>query len=294
MNKFDKIVIIFNPQSTGDGPTLAKDLAEQLKSEQKAPVELQETKSAGHAVDLAKAAAKSGKPLVVSVSGDGGYNEVINGVMAANNPEATAAVLAAGNANDHARVMQDEPLLELIKKGETTQIDLLQMTTVLPSGEHDSRYAHSYIGFGITPTVALQLEKGGKGSISEIATTIRTFGKFEPFEVEYADGSKAEIDSLIFANISEMAKVATLSDEGSPDDGVFEVITIPHVSKAKAVYYAAKAAVSSLGEQPSVRSFDFKTLQPMPAQLDGELWELKDAVRVVIRCQRKALKTLAS
>jgi diacylglycerol kinase (ATP) len=292
-NSFDCITIIFNPESTGDGPSMAKELASELKAEGfTVPVELVETKHAGHAVELACQAAANGKPLVISVSGDGGYNEVVNGVLASGNGEATAAVLAAGNANDHARVMQDEPLLDLIKKGNTTKIDLLQMTIVNEAGEHISRYAHSYIGFGLTPTVALELEKGKKGSLKEIMTTLKTFGQFESFEVEYADGSRAEIDSLIFANIAEMAKVATLSDEGSPDDGVFEVITIPHVSKARAAYYAAKAAVKSLGNQPSVRSFEFKTLQPMPSQLDGELWELKEAARVVIRCQRKALKTL--
>lgn len=293
MTIFNSITIIFNPESTGDGPSLAKELAAELTSSlPDSLIELVETKHAGHAVELARLAASKGQPLIVSVSGDGGYNEVINGVMAANNPNATAAVLPAGNANDHARVMQDKPLLELIRQGKTSQIDLLQMTIVTPSGEHMSRYSHSYIGFGLTPTVALELEKGGKGSLKEISTTLKTFGEFEPFKVEYADGSQAEIDSLIFANIAEMAKVATLSNEGSPDDGVFEVITVPHVSKARAAYYAAKAAIAGLGEQPSVRSFEFKTLKPMPAQLDGELWELKDACRVVIRCQRGALQTL--
>ena len=293
MNTFDRIIIIFNPSSTGDGPKLAKELAGQLVLVQKAPVEIIETQHAGHATDIARESAKDGKPLIVSVSGDGGYNEVINGVMEAENPNATATVLAAGNANDHARVMQDEPLLELIKTGKTQNIDLLQMTIIAADDKRESRYAHSYIGFGLTPTVALELEKGAKGSISEITTTLKTFGQAEPFELVYPNDEKVEIDSLIFANISEMAKVATLSDEGAINDGLFEVITIPHVSKARAAYYAVKAAVASLGEQPSVRSFEFETLQAMPAQLDGELWELKQPVRVVIRCQKRALKTLA-
>lgn len=36
--------------------------------------------------------------LIVSVSGDGGYNEVVNGVVQAGNPNAVCAVMAAGNA----------------------------------------------------------------------------------------------------------------------------------------------------------------------------------------------------
>ena len=37
------------------------------------------TERAGHARDLAKQAAGTGRPLIVSVSGDGGYNEVVDG-----------------------------------------------------------------------------------------------------------------------------------------------------------------------------------------------------------------------
>ena len=273
---------------------MAKDLVAELKTAHgNTPIKLVETKHAGHAIELASEAASGGSPLVISVSGDGGYNEVVNGVMVSGNADATAAVLPAGNANDHARVMHDEPLVELILKGVTTNIDLLKLTVVDENGVHSSRHAHSYIGFGLTPTVAVELEKGDKGSLSEIVTAIKAFGQFEPFEVEYTDGTRAELDSLIFANIRKMAKVATLSQDGSPDDGVFEVISIPHVSKVKAAYYATKAAVMGLGDQPSVRSFDFKTLQSMPAQLDGELWELKGACRIVIRCQKRAFRTLA-
>ena len=42
------------------------------------------------------AAGLGGRPLVVSVSGDGGYNEVVNGVMDAGNDRAVSAVRAAG------------------------------------------------------------------------------------------------------------------------------------------------------------------------------------------------------
>lgn len=292
MGAFDRIVIIYNPQSTGDGPALARELAEQCRIDPGLPVELIETMHAGHAVDLARKAAISGSPLIVSVSGDGGYNEVVNGIMATGNPDATATVLSAGNANDHARVVQNEPLIDLIRRGQTTRIDLLEMTIVDESGDSQSRYAHSYIGFGITPTVAVELEKGGKGAWREILTTLQTLQKFQPFKVEFADGGQAEVDSILCANIDQMAKVAKLSDDGQPDDGVFEVIALPHDSSLGVVATAVKAAIVGLGVQPSVRSYEFRTLRPMPAQLDGEVWELAKPCRVVIRCRAHALRTL--
>jgi hypothetical protein len=40
---------------------------------------------------------------------------------------------------------------------------------------------------------------------------IRTFARFRPFTIELEDGTQRSFDSLLFANIAEMAKYATLS-----------------------------------------------------------------------------------
>ena len=78
-----------------------------------------------------------------------------------------------------------------------------------------TRYAHSYIGVGLTPVVAVDLEKGGKGSWREIVSVVRGFARFRPFPIRLEDGRRRSIDSLVFANISEMAKYATLSEAGA-------------------------------------------------------------------------------
>jgi len=78
--------------------------------------------------------------------------------------------------------------------------------------------------------VAIDLEKGGKGSFKEILSVVRTFAKFRPFTIDVQPGGRRSVDSLVFANIPEMAKYATLSESGRPDDGRFEVITVPHTA----------------------------------------------------------------
>src|SRR3954453_8054545 len=68
VSPFDRIVIIFNPQSTGDAPRSAEDLRDELARRLPAvPLDLCPTRHAGHARDLARKAAGSGRPLVVSV-----------------------------------------------------------------------------------------------------------------------------------------------------------------------------------------------------------------------------------
>jgi diacylglycerol kinase (ATP) len=286
---FDAVEIIFNPNSTGDAQDLSHALVEQIAEKAPdLPVTLRPTERAGHGREIARDAARRGRPLVVSVSGDGGYNDVVNGLMDAGSDTATAAVLAAGNANDHRRVTRENPLADAIAAGEVSRLDLLKLSV---DDGREPRYAHSYIGLGITPTVALELEKGGKGSIREVFSTIRSFNRFRPFEIETRDGRET-FDSLIFANIREMAKFAQLSDAGRPDDGVFEIIVLRHTAKWRILATAVKAALRGLGPQPTGRDYRFRTVDPMPVQIDGEVTELDRGVWVTVEIAPHALRTV--
>lgn len=294
---FDRVVVIFNPHSTGDAPALAEELAADLAERlPDLPVRLEPTQYAGHARVLAGEAAATGRPLIISVSGDGGYNEVVDGVMKAGNEHAVCAVKAAGNANDHRRATRERPLVDAIVAGDVVRIDLLRLTIGAGAGA-EVRYAHSYAGLGLTPVVAIDLEKGGKGSFREIVSVVRTFAKFRPFTIEVEPGEvdpggRRSIDSLLFANIAQMAKYATLSETGRPDDGRFEVIALPHTAKWRVLATAVRAAVRGLGPQPSARHYAFTTVKPMPLQVDGELVELEPDTSVSVDIAPAALATI--
>ncbi|MFF1829862.1 diacylglycerol/lipid kinase family protein [Paenarthrobacter sp. NPDC058040] len=291
---FESIVIIFNPNSTGNAPELAEELQGKLKEllAYETDIVLRPTEHAGHAVELAReAAAGGGDVLVVSVSGDGGYNEVVNGVRQAENPKAVCAVLAAGNANDHRRTVGTKPLEEAIAEGHVHNIDLLRIST---GDAEPAEYAHSYIGFGLTPVVATELEKGNKGALTEMLSVIKTFSEFEPFEMRLPDGKRHKVDSLVFANIPEMAKYATLSEaEAIPADGKFEVVLFPHMPKWRVLLNALRATTQGLGDQPSVSSYEFTTLKPMPFQMDGEVKNVEAGVTVKVESVHEALPTIA-
>jgi diacylglycerol kinase family enzyme len=289
---FDRIVVIFNPHSTGQAPQMAQQLCTDLsRLLPHTPVQLSPTERAGHGRELARQAAGTGRPLVVSVSGDGGYNEVVDGVMQADNPDAVCAVMAAGNANDHRRATRERPLADAIVAGDVRRIDLLRLTIGAGGGAR-TQYAHSYIGMGLTPIVAIDLEKGGKGSLREIVSVVRTFARFRPFTIELDDGRQHRFDSLLFANIAQMAKYATLSDNDQPDDGRFEIVTLPHTSKWRILTTAFRAATRGLGPQPTATRYDFVTLKPTPLQLDGELLTLDAGTPVHVAIAPGALATL--
>src|SRR3712207_145612 len=185
--------------------------------------------------------------------------------------------MPAGTDKDHPRAPLRRPLAEAIARGGVEHLDLLRIAV----DDEPPRWAHSYVGLGITPAVALELEKGGKGSIREVITTIRGFARFRPFEVVLDEGGRTSFDSLILANTAEMAKYATLSDAGDPADGRFEVVTIPAVGRVRLLWIAIRAAVRGLGPQPTEKRFGFTTSSPSPVQLDGEVLEL-DADRHVV------------
>jgi diacylglycerol kinase (ATP) len=292
MTPFERAVVIFNPQSTGEASQLAQqlhaDLATRLPD---LPVDLAPTEHGGHGRELAREAARHGRPLIVSVSGDGGYNEVVDGIMQSGNADAVGAVMAAGNANDHRRATEQRSMLDAVVAGDVHRIDLLRLS-IGRGPDRRSQYAHSYIGMGLTPVIAIDLEKGGKGSLKEIVSVVRTFSKFRPFRIELEDGSKRRFDSLLFANITQMAKYATLSDAGHPDDGAFEIITIEHTAKWRIVATALRAATGGLGPQPSATHYGFTPLKPTPLQLDGELLELKPGIPVAVDIAHKALATI--
>ncbi|MFF0946083.1 diacylglycerol/lipid kinase family protein [Kocuria sp. CPCC 205300] len=292
--RFDSICVIFNPHSTGNAPALAGQLRDQLTQDlpYRPEIRMLPTAHAGHAVDLAKEAAGTPNALVVSVSGDGGYNEVVNGVMAAESSDTVCAVLAAGNANDHQRTTARQPLAQAIAEGQVRRMDLLHLSTGNHPGAH-ALYAHSYIGFGLTPVVAIDMEKGNKGALKEMVSVVRTFAQFRPFRIQHPDGTRTKIDSLVFANIPQMAKVATLSEaEDRPADGRFEVILFEHAAKWRVLLKAARAATTGLGEQPSVTRYEFTALKPMPYQLDGEVRSVPAHTTVRVESAPSALTVI--
>ena len=289
--RFDRIVLIFNPGKPGMGARIdevRRSLADGLPG---LPAELMPSKFAGHARDLARSAAAEGAPLIVSISGDGGYHEVVNGVMDVRNSRAVCTVVAAGNANDHHRSMPARSLPAAVREGRIRHIDLLRIRF---SGEHggQTQYAHSYVGFGLTPLMAIGIERGGKGKILELLSVARTLSALRPFELVRADGATARFDSLILANISRMAKYGTVSEMGSPDDGLFEVVTLPHAGRWKMALMTLRAVTLGLGHQPSVSSYSFTTRDAVPCQIDGEVIHLPAATQVLVESAKGALAVI--
>jgi diacylglycerol kinase family enzyme len=293
---FDRIVLIYNPVNRRVPLTMAESMRSELDRRlPEVPVAMQATEHAGHAVELAGAAAATGRPLIIAVSGDGVYNEVVNGVLDVPGTEALAAVAAGGNANDHRRSTRRMPLVDAIvaahASGRARRLDLLHLTVRSADSEWN-QYAHSYIGFGLTPLMAIGLKRDRKGTIAELISVLRTFTQLAPVEIVRSGGRHELYDSLVFANVARMAKYGRLSIFGRPDDGLFEVVSRRHGRRWRIAAMVLRAATMGLGAQAHVSRVEFATVDAVPFQIDGEVLHLAPESRLVIDCAPCALATV--
>jgi diacylglycerol kinase (ATP) len=294
MARYSSITIIFNPRSTGDGEKLARNLEKKLKKKlPKEPVTVVATEHAGHAEELAyEYAMASARPLIISASGDGGYNEVVNGLMRARKDGAapTAGLLPGGNANDHFRSLHRGNLTDAIAAGTAVSIDLLELRTVI-DGQPFSRYAHSYIGLGMTPQAGHELNKTELNRWNEVWIVTRVLFNAQPVRLT-VDDTTHSYDSLVFSNIGTMSKFLTFSKASAPNDGRFEVIAFPSRTRLKRLATVFKASTRGLAGEDTTKRFVFKTVEPALVQLDGEVFEIDAVSRAEVTIEPAVLRCI--
>ncbi|MDB5162657.1 MAG: diacylglycerol kinase catalytic region [Candidatus Saccharibacteria bacterium] len=291
---YTTVAIIYNPNSTGSSKTLAEEFQKNLlKKLPNQKVELIATEYAGHAEKLAyKIAKASKKPLIFSSSGDGGYNEVVNGIMKAQNKgyKPTAGLLPAGNANDHYHNVHTKNVINLIVAGETKQIDLLRIS-YRSKLMKTHRYAHSYIGFGISSMVSEELNKTKLNRFKETWLVARTLFTHSPVKLKIGSEPK-KYDSVIVSNVDRMSKYLTVSRPSRMDDGLFEVTISTHENKLKLIGLILRASLIKLKEDKQTDKFSFDTVDKTLAQTDGELLTINAKTHVDITIEKQVLNCL--
>lgn len=296
MTVYTSITVIYNPKSTGSGKQLSRDFEKDLVAKlPHIPVTIRATKYAGHAKKIAKQASlDTPRPLIISASGDGGYNEVINGVMEAINDHPkitpTTGLLAAGNANDHFNALHQEDILHLIQKSREQTIDLLELS-ITSSKKTSTRYAHSYIGLGLSPQVGLELNKTDLNKLNELFISIKTLLFLRPVKIKI-NSQNHRYSSLIFSNIDRMAKYLTLSKSSSITDGKFEVVSFGAMNRFKLLATILKASTIGLHGHRKESEFTFTTLHSTKLQVDGEIIGVPADSTVTVNSQRQSLRCI--
>lgn len=294
MSEYTSITIIYNPNSTGSGKRLATEVKKSLKTLLPSQtVDVTATEYPGHGEVLAYELAKASKrPLIVSASGDGGYHDVVNGLVRAQREGAkpVAGLLPAGNANDHFKTLHRGDFAETIASGKHQVIDLLKLTTTV-DGEPYERYAHSYVGIGLTPQAGRELNKTSLNRLKEAWIITRVLLKLKPVHVK-VHGAIHTYDSLIFSNIGDMSKILSLSAVSAANDGKFEVTAFHRHNKIKLIATLFKATTTGIKGDKQATKFSFTTLRPTLIQLDGEIKTIDADAKATVTIEPQLLRCI--
>lgn len=293
--KYTTIAVIYNPNSTGSSKRFAETFKARLKVEMpKQKVTLIATTHAGHGEELAyKIAKETRHPLIISSSGDGGYNDVINGALRAQAEGAhpTTGLLPAGNANDHYRNLHQEDIVHIIAHKKPVKIDVLRLTGV-SRGKVIERLAHSYIGFGLTPDVSKELNNNTLNVFNQVWIVAKALLTTRAVRLKI-DSKTRLYDSIIFSNVDSMSKLLTISQPSRMNDGKFEVTIFRKRTKLKLILLLLKSSVIGVKEDMQVSEFALETSDKAAlVQLDGEILTLDANSKVAITTMRRALSCI--
>ncbi len=293
MADFSSITILYNPKSTGESRRNALGLEKRLKKTKYADiVNVSPTEHAGHAEEIARdITLKQSHPLIISSSGDGGYNEVVNGVMNAQNDshKPITGLLPSGNANDHYKQLHKPFLVRQIMSGAYQRIDILKLSSTI-NGKPWHRYAHSYIGFGLSSEVGKKLNAADLNTKNEFVIFMKTLFRSKPFSINI-QGEVVDFHNIILSNVGKMSKVLSLSKTAKVDDGKFEVFTSDS-SKANMLGDIVKSATLGVPHEERASHYSFKTIEPLGVQLDGEVYKLDSDSSVEVAIEHLSLRCI--
>lgn len=286
MTSIKKIIIIYNPNSTGNSKANAESFKAKMTAASNISVSLKPTESAGHAEKIVQKLQDDGGIMVISSSGDGGYHEVINGILSHSEQSSKliAGLLPSGNANDHYTDVHRGDVVKRIVEGDVRVIDVIKVTI----GDW-TRYAHSYVGIGLTPHIGEKLTAANLNPINEIWLTIRHFFSFRPVKIRTKHGTY-RYDSLIFSNVEKMSKYIVLSKNAKIDDGKFELTGSKSYGFSERIKHIFKASTIGLTDDAThLTTFSFTSSRPLVIQLDGEVFRFKARSDVTVSIVPKAL-----
>lgn len=288
MDRIGAITIIYNPVSTGKSRKNAVSLKRALEKEYE--VSLVATDHPGHAQEIAASITARPTPhIIMCSSGDGGYNEVVNGVLShTNHSHIVTAIIPSGNANDHHRELStNKSLLERIRAQDFDTIDILLLRT-----KAIHRYAHSYIGFGVTPHIGQELTKKKLNPLNEMWIVLKNLFTVRPVKVRW-NGQSERYDNLIFSNVERMSKIMKLTDSASLNDGEFEIIANKSRSFGTLIQHLLHASTLGLGTKRRAKKVTFTLERAAYVQLDGEVMHIGKNSHVTVTIEPQTLRCVA-
>lgn len=271
--------VIFNPTAGRNQGAKRKDEAQ---SHLGPAFEWIPTQRPGHAIELARAAAKKHE-VVVAYGGDGTVGDVMRGILLAQKDgdaphEATLGIIPVGTGNDMARnlklSLETREACATVLGGVTKRIDI---------GTINGTPFINNAGTGFDAAVMHTMNTGIKFARGQLAfrlAILKTLAKYKPFSLtlEADDEEKRTLRAFMVSVLN--GKVYAAGMEAAPhaevDDGRLDVMIIKEMSKLKLLPVIQLVAAGQHLDHPAVEMLQVRRLKlgaipPQPLNIDGEV-----------------------
>lgn len=289
--------IIYNPNSSGVKDTKVVEEIKELLKEKYDIIKTYESGGVGTGIKCVKEANKD-SDLIVSIGGDGTFNEIIKGICEVEQ-KATISHIPMGTMNDLGRTfnLSVDPITSMKKilNGKETKIDILTINNI-PFG---------YVSaFGYLTCVASDTPEYLKKAIRKSAYIVyggtQALKKPEIYKVEYEiDGKKFKTECILGA-ISNSKGFAgfEMYNDFKLNDGKFEIVFVPNLTKIEVLKVLKDMAINkkSLIEHPNIVyhqasniKLHFENVPSDSWNLDGENETLPKDVEIKVGHQVRML-----
>jgi len=244
------------------------------------------TEAPGHAIELAKSAAKKGYKLVVSVGGDGTINEIVNGLYHGGGiGDVVLGIISTGTGGDYIRTIgvprhYKEACQRLMNPSKLV-VDL-GVVEYVSNGQMVKRLFVNFAGLGFDAEVVKATTQRFKalGTVpSYLMGLLTTFLFYDNREVSLKLDGKAEdrkVCAILMSNGKYGGGSMLVAPHADPMDGFLDVLIIDDLSKPDFLWSLPRIYRGTHLTHPKVivkraREIDVQARQQMSLQADGEL-----------------------
>lgn len=238
-------------------------------------IDLTETRSAGHAVDLARDAAERGTEMVVAAGGDGTVAEVASGVLGT---RTHLGIIPLGTAN----VLAHELGLSFAPRAIAAALAFGRTRTIWPGIARQQDHARLFVqmvGIGFDAHVVHTLPLPLKRILGRGAYALQTLGQlphygFDPIQLRI-DGVETQARSIIVSKGRLYGGRFLLVPQADPSERGFSVVLFDRGDPGTTLLYGAALPLNRLGCAPGVRHVRASQVEvvgnrPIPVQADGD------------------------
>jgi YegS/Rv2252/BmrU family lipid kinase len=267
-----------------------ENLCHELLMEENVTIDKAITKHKGHAYLLAKEQSKNTDLLIVSMGGDGTFNEVASALVHSN---ASLAHIPRGSGNGLARMLNIPRIriktAEYLQTGSIKRIDAGKI--------NDNQFFFCTCGFGFDAYIAHKFNKSKiRGSLMYGWYIFQSFLKYKEINTSFSvDGVNYDGEYFIvtFSNANQYGVNAKIAPHADVSDGLIDVTLLKPFPRILAPVLAASLLGGFINKMPYVKTFQgaqvkINSVSSPYFHIDGEALNMDYPAKIVV--YKEALK----